>query len=184
MRTRTAGRPTPADIVLYAAAATPVLGMAVYALAVVGRGGGPTPVWAVWVVAGSAVVAASGLVLGVAGAVLSDRSETTAARDSRRSRPEVSVPAPGSGGGGSGAPWHRRSKHVSVMIVVGFLLFPPLLWAGCVICLTGDVYHARLARDGEPARWSAWNRWAAAAVLVLQAVLVGARLDALRGALG
>lgn len=58
---------------------------------------------------------------------------------------------------------------MTAFIVAGFLLFPPLIWFACGVCLTGDVYYNRLKKDGAPARWSAGNKIAAVVILLVQA---------------
>lgn len=75
-------------------------------------------------------------------------------------------------------PWYRRSGTMTVFILVGFFCFPPLLWAACVICLTGDVYNNRVKKDGTLSRWSTGNKVAAAIILALQAFGLAIRLSA------
>lgn len=65
-------------------------------------------------------------------------------------------------------PWFRRSGIMTAFILVGFVLFPPLLWTACIITLTGEVYENRVKKDGTLAKWSAGNKLAAVVVLVLQ----------------
>src|SRR5947209_175920 len=67
-------------------------------------------------------------------------------------------------------PWYRRSGTMTGFILGGFFCFPPLLWAACIICLTGDVYNNRVKKDGTLSRWSAGNKVAAVIILVLQAL--------------
>lgn len=66
-------------------------------------------------------------------------------------------------------PWYRRSGTMTAFIVSGFFCIPPLLWAACIICLTGDVYNNRVKKDGTLSRWSAGNKVAAIIILLLQA---------------
>jgi len=61
-------------------------------------------------------------------------------------------------------PWYRQSGKVTAFVVIGFVLFPPLLWLACVVCLTGGVYYDRLGKDGGLAKWSAGNKVAAVIV--------------------
>jgi hypothetical protein len=75
-------------------------------------------------------------------------------------------------------PWYRRSSTMTVFILVGFFLFPPLLWAACVICLTGEVYNNRLRKDGTLSQWSSGNKFAAVVIMVLQGVGIAYRLGA------
>lgn len=57
---------------------------------------------------------------------------------------------------------------MTAFILIGFLIFPPLLWTACIVCLTGDVYENRIKKDGTLARWSAGNKAAAVVILALQ----------------
>ena len=75
-------------------------------------------------------------------------------------------------------PWYRRSGAMTGLIVVGFVCVPPLLWAACVICLSGVVYNDRVKKDGTLARWSAGNKVAAVVILVLQGFGIALRLGA------
>ena len=45
-------------------------------------------------------------------------------------------------------PWYRQQYSVNVLIVAGFFVFPPLLWAACLFCLTGDIYTEEEDEDG------------------------------------
>ena len=67
-------------------------------------------------------------------------------------------------------PWYRRSGSVSAMLGIGFLLIAPLLWAACIIALTGDVYYSKLNEEGQLATWSAGNKVAAVVILVISTV--------------
>ena len=40
-------------------------------------------------------------------------------------------------------PWYRRSGMMSLFVLAGGLVVPPLLWAACIILVTGDVYYRR-----------------------------------------
>jgi hypothetical protein len=66
-------------------------------------------------------------------------------------------------------PWYRRSAVMSAFVLLGFCLFPPLLWAACLVCLTGGVFYRRVRKDGTLARWSAGNKVAAVVILLVQA---------------
>jgi hypothetical protein len=65
-------------------------------------------------------------------------------------------------------PWHRRSEVLGYWVIIGFLIFPPLLWAACIVCLTGPVYYSGIRKDGRRERWSVGNKLAAVLVLALQ----------------
>ena len=69
-------------------------------------------------------------------------------------------------------PWYRRSSCVSMMIVLGFVIFPPLIWAACIICLTGDVYSKNFNEDGSLATWSFANKVAAVIILFIWGFMV------------
>jgi len=73
-------------------------------------------------------------------------------------------------------PWYRRSATVSTFVLVGFFCLPPLLWAACIICLTGQVYNNRIKKDGTLSRWSSGNKVAAVIILAIQAVAIIFRL--------
>jgi hypothetical protein len=75
-------------------------------------------------------------------------------------------------------PWYRRSDTMTGFILGGFFCLPPLLWAACVICLTGAVYNNRVKKDGTLSRWSAGNKVAAVIILVLQTLAIAYRLGA------
>ena len=45
-------------------------------------------------------------------------------------------------------PWYRQAGIINVFVLVGFFGFPPLLWAACVSCLTGEVYTSEVGEDG------------------------------------
>ena len=64
-------------------------------------------------------------------------------------------------------PWYRRSSWVSMMILIGFMIFPPLIWASCIICLTGNVYYKNFNEDGSLATWSFANKVASVIILFI-----------------
>jgi len=68
---------------------------------------------------------------------------------------------------------------MTAFILIGFFLFPPLLWSACIICLSGDVYYDRVKKDGTLARWSGANKVAAVIILVLQTAGIAIRLSTL-----
>jgi hypothetical protein len=45
-------------------------------------------------------------------------------------------------------PWYRQYWNVNVLVLVGFFALAPLLWAACIICLTGEIYTDELDEDG------------------------------------
>lgn len=64
-------------------------------------------------------------------------------------------------------PWFRVSGVNSLALLAGFFCFPPLIWAVCIIALTGDIYYKRMDKDGKLARWSTANKIAAVILIVL-----------------
>ncbi|WP_020473703.1 hypothetical protein [Zavarzinella formosa] len=78
-------------------------------------------------------------------------------------------------------PWHRKSGTMTVFILAGFCLFPPLLLAACVVCLTGDVYNDRRRRDGSLSRWSRLNKFAAVIILPVQVMVLAGRAGGTAG---
>jgi len=79
--------------------------------------------------------------------------------------------APGKYASYENVPWYRRSGPVSAMAVVGAFLFAPLLWAVCVIVLTGDVYYKAFDEKGQLKTWWVGNKVAAVILMILQLVL-------------
>lgn len=77
----------------------------------------------------------------------------------------------------SEVPWYRREDTATVSILFGFLLFPPAVWATCLICLTGNIYKERTNKDGTLRTWSFGNKLAAVIVLFVSfaytAIMVG-----------
>jgi len=78
-------------------------------------------------------------------------------------------------------PWYRKSGAVSAFVLVGFCLFPPLLVAACVVCLTGDVYTGRRRKDGRLSRWPRGNRVAAVVLMPAQVAVVAAQVGGTAG---
>jgi len=68
-------------------------------------------------------------------------------------------------------PWYRRNGLVSACCFGGFLICAPLLWAGCVIVLTGDVYYKTVDEKGNLKTWGIGNKVAAFVLLFLQIAL-------------
>lgn len=66
-------------------------------------------------------------------------------------------------------PWSRRSSVNSVLVIVGWLLFPPLLWWCCYNLVTGDVYYNEM-KDGKLKTWSNANKVVAAVLLLINTV--------------
>ena len=75
-------------------------------------------------------------------------------------------------------PWYRRSGKMTAFVLIGFVLFPPLLWIACIICLTGGVYYDRRRKDGSLARWAVGNKVAAVIILLIQGAGIASRFQA------
>ncbi|MBX7106286.1 MAG: hypothetical protein K1X57_19570 [Gemmataceae bacterium] len=60
--------------------------------------------------------------------------------------------------------------------MTGFILtgiiVPPFLWAACIICLTGDIFHNRVKKDGTLARWPIGNKVAGIIILIVQLLAI------------
>ena len=69
-------------------------------------------------------------------------------------------------------PWYRRYERVNLLVLVGFFVFPPLLWAACILCLTGEIYTDELDQEGILTRCPASIKVAAFFALLSQAVLI------------
>jgi hypothetical protein len=67
-------------------------------------------------------------------------------------------------------PWYRRSGNASGMVLAGFFCIPPLLWAVCILCLTGEIYNKKVGVDGYLTRWSYANKVVAGIILIVQSV--------------
>jgi hypothetical protein len=76
-------------------------------------------------------------------------------------------------------PIYRREWVVSLLLLGGLFLCPPALWAVCILCLTGDIYRNKVGEDGSLVRWYWPNKLAAVLLLVLQLIMVAARLGRL-----
>ena len=74
-------------------------------------------------------------------------------------------------------PWHRRSGWNSAFLLVGFLIFPPLLWMSCVFVLTGEIYYKKKDAQGILKTWPRGNRAGAIFLIVMQALLIYGRLN-------
>ena len=68
--------------------------------------------------------------------------------------------------------WYRRSGFASVMVVAGFVCFPPLLWAACIVLVTGDVYYNKHRDDGTLKTWSVANKIVACLILAWHSYIV------------
>ena len=64
-------------------------------------------------------------------------------------------------------PWHRRSSSLSFMLIIGVVCCAPLIWASCIICLTGNVYYKTFNDDGSLATWLFANKIASIIVLLI-----------------
>lgn len=63
-------------------------------------------------------------------------------------------------------PWYRMSSTNTIFVLVGWFLFPPLLWWTCINLVTGDVYYNE-TQDGELKKWSKANKVVAVILLLL-----------------
>ena len=68
--------------------------------------------------------------------------------------------------------WYRRSATIIAFTVIGAFLIPPLLWAACVICLTGDIGSDREKKDQGSWRLSTVIRVIPPIIVALQALLL------------
>ena len=68
-------------------------------------------------------------------------------------------------------PWYRRSFTNSVFVVVGWLLFPPLLWWCCFNLISGDVYYNK-NENGRLKTWSLANKIVAGVFVLLNAAAI------------
>ena len=73
-------------------------------------------------------------------------------------------------------PWYRTSTMNICLVILGFMIFPPLIWWACINCLTGDIYINKKNANGSFKVWGKANKFAAAGLLILNLVIVGPRL--------
>jgi hypothetical protein len=59
---------------------------------------------------------------------------------------------------------------VNVFVLTGFFVFPPLLWAACILCLTGNIYTSETGDDGFLTKCPSSTTIAAGFVIILQTV--------------
>jgi len=64
-------------------------------------------------------------------------------------------------------PWYRKSTVCSILLIVGILVFRPLVFIPVISCLTSPIYYREFDENGELATWSWGNRVAAIIFLVL-----------------
>lgn len=69
-------------------------------------------------------------------------------------------------------PVFRRNWLNSLFVFVGFFVLPPLLWATCVIVLTGPVYMNAYDERGQLKQWGPANKVVAAILLSFQVAMV------------
>lgn len=68
--------------------------------------------------------------------------------------------------GWDSVPWFRQSGGARVTIFLGAFLFPPLLWAMGIICLTGDIYYTSRKPVEE------WTKWSRASKIIVWILIV------------
>ena len=64
-------------------------------------------------------------------------------------------------------PWYRKNGVCSALLIIGLLVFRPLVFIPVISCLTGPVYYRKLDENGNLATWSWWNKVAAVILLLL-----------------
>jgi hypothetical protein len=69
-------------------------------------------------------------------------------------------------------PWYRRATVVNVFVIAGFFGMPLLLWAACLICLSGDVYTREVDADGLLVKCPESTKIAALCAVGMQSLLV------------
>ncbi len=65
-------------------------------------------------------------------------------------------------------PWHRKNGINTASVLLGFFLFPPLLWFVLYTLMTGDVYFNKTHQDGNLKKWSKANKAVAWILVILQ----------------
>lgn len=75
-----------------------------------------------------------------------------------------------------GVAWYRKNGINSAFVLLGFFCFPPLLWATCVIVLTGPVYMNAYDQQGQLKTWGAANKVVAVLMILVQFAGLMARI--------
>jgi hypothetical protein len=63
-------------------------------------------------------------------------------------------------------PWYRREP--SGLVFLAALIFAPVSFALCVVCLTGDVYRESYDEEGNLQVWGVGNKIAAVLIPIVQ----------------
>jgi hypothetical protein len=64
-------------------------------------------------------------------------------------------------------PWYRKNSNNSWFILLGWFLFPPLLWITLYSLISGDIYFNKKNKEGNLEKWSKANKIVAWIMFIL-----------------
>lgn len=64
-------------------------------------------------------------------------------------------------------PWYRKSGMSSWFVLLGWILFPPLIWIVAYALATGDIYYNKTEQNGNLKKWSKANKVVAWIIIIV-----------------